>query len=399
MSEGDDGKVERIREKLYLPDNLISLNAGSWGPLCRAARRAIEEAYRDEAASRGDDPDAMRAAGSGLARYSRVIDEAKGVLSGFLGCAPGEVALCDSSTTAMNIFLWGFEFHRGDEVIAGSLENPAAFVPLRVLAERRGVRLIVAEQGNGEVDAVEAVSKAMTPRTRMILMSDVNYATGARVNLRVMSEVAHERDVLILADGIQAVGTVPVNVKELGVDGYALSRHKFLCGPDGAGVLYVDRDVIPRVKPTYSGVFTDSGHGMGGELALWGTAQRYEVSTRPLPVISGGTAAVRWLTEEVGWSYIFERNRGLYWDLWGRLDEVKGVELISGREQNSLMTFAVEGVPPSEVVAKLRESYIFGRAIGVTEPEGVRLSVGFWNRWSDLEIIVEALESIAEDGG
>jgi L-cysteine/cystine lyase len=388
-------KISYVRRELNLPDETIAVNAGSWGPLCSAARRAIKEGYETAAKSRGDDPGYMREKGSGLVRYDEVIGEAKEELGGFLNCSPDEVALCDSTTTAMNIFLWGYDFQPGDEVVVGSLENPAALVPLRVNAMRRGVKLAFAELGNGERDATEAIADAISPETRMVLISDVNYASGSRVDLRAISRVAHEEDILVLSDGIQAVGTRPVDVKELGVDGYALARHKFLCGPDGAGALYVREEALSRIHPTYTGVFSASGHGMGDGVTLMETAQRYEVSTRPLPVILGGTACLRWLGDEVGWSYVFGRCRELYNGLWDRLSDVSDVTLFSERDQSSLLTFSVQGVEPRDVVSKLRERNIFTRTISVTEPVGVRLSIGFWNRESDLDAIANAVSAVA----
>ena len=395
MTGIDSERLHELREELYMPDDLIAVNAGSWGPLCRASREAIKAGYAAEAGARGDDPEGMIEARGGLTRYSETIDLAKDALARFMNCSPREVALCDSSTTGMNVFLWGYDWKPGDEIVAGSLENPAAIVPLRVISKRRGVNLTLVDQGNGEVDSVEAIGDAITDKTRMILISDVNFAMGSRVDLKEISRLAHESDVLVLVDGIQAVGTQPVDVRAFGVDGYAMGRHKFLCGPDGAGALYVSEEALGKIDATYTGVFSDSEHGMAEELMLMDTAQRYEVSTRPLPVIDGGTACLEWIQEEVGLPNIFERSRKLYNDLWEMLDEINGVEMISKQHQRCLMTFFVEGVDPGEAVARLREKKVFTRTIVLTRPQGIRLSIGFWNRESDLEAISTAVKGIA----
>ncbi len=62
------------------------------------------------------------------------------------------------------------------------------------------------------------------------------------------------------------MGTGNIDVKQLAVDGYAMARHKFLCGPEGAGALYVREDVLPKINPTFSGLFSDGGHGMAPEM-------------------------------------------------------------------------------------------------------------------------------------
>jgi len=386
--------LEKIRKQLHLRNELIAVNAGSWGPLCEAARRAISKGYLEEAASRGDDPELMKTMG-GLGRYDSVVKDAKKVLGRFLSCQPEEVALCDSSTTAMNIFMWGIDWKPGDEILTGSLENPAASIPMKILCERHGVKLNVIDQHYGEHDLTKHFCEAVNPKTRMLLISDVNFATGGRVDLSTISRAAHDTGALLLADGIQAVGTSQVDVHSLGVDGYAMSRHKFLCGPDGGGALYVRKEAMEHVKPTYSGVFSSADHGASEKIALSPTAQRYEVSTRPLPVIEGGTAAVNWIMDDVGLLFILRHTLELYQDLWDRVSGISGVQVLSGRNQRSLLSFTVNGIEPKTVVEKLRDELIFTRVIEATLPHCVRISVGFWNRDSDIERIEVTLRRIA----
>ena len=384
-------KLDNIREQLYLSDDLIAVNAGSWGPLCEASRKAIADGYREEADSRGESIEYMKGIGSGLNRYSNVLSDARDVLGGFLGCDSSEVAMCDSTTTGMNIILWGYDWKKGDEIIAGGYENNAAMVPLAVLARRMGVKVKYADlSGSFSKNLSEEISRD----TKMVLISDVNYVTGSRVDLQSVSDVAHDAGVLVIADGIQAVGTVPVDVKKLGVDGYAMARHKFMCGPDGAGGLYVNRDVFDVIHPTFSGVFTDAAHG-SGELRPVDSAQRYEVSTRALPVIQGGVAAVKWLTEEVGLEYVYDKSEMLYRKLWKGLKTTDGVELISGENQSSLLSFRVKGMASGDVSLRLRDWNIFTRTVGIIEPAPVRVSLGFWNRKSDVDKIVDAVGEIA----
>ena len=388
-------QIAYVRNELHLDDRIVAVNAGSWGPLSQAARTAMANGVQDEANSRGDDPEAMRDGAMGLLRYQGPIDDAKAEVARFINCSPDEVALSDSSTTAMNYFLWGYDFEPGDEIIAGSLENPAAGVPLWIVAERRKLVLRYADVGNGEKDSVEAVRAQITPKTRMILISDVSFATGARVDLKGISELAHRHNVLVVADGIQAVGTHPVDVQDLGVDGYALARHKFLCGPDGGGALFVRKSVFDRILPTYAGVFSDAAHGGSGKLVYMDTAQRYEVSTRPIPVIMGATAALRWIADDVGWDFVYQRTAENYTKLYGSLAGISKVQMLSGPKQAGLITFAIEGVQPGDIVPLLRDQYIFGRTIVVTQPQAVRLSIGMWNLDSDLQRIAEVVSDIA----
>lgn len=391
LQNEEDEKLLYARQELGMVNDVIAVNAGSWGPICRAAHNKLKEVYDADYAARVSAPDEYYSG-----HYTDHLEDARVELGKFLNCSPREIGLCESSTVGLNIFLWGVDYEPGDEIIAGSLENPAAGVPLWVVTKRRKLKLVFADQGNGEKDATQAIQDAITPKTKLILISHVSFSNGNRVDLKSISRLAHEKDILVLVDGIQAVGTGLVDVKQLEIDGYAMARHKFLCGPDGAGALYVNKDILDRVNPTFTGVFSDVGHGMTGKLDIWPNAQRFEVSTRAIPVFMAGTECLKWLRDDVGWNYVYEntfRKRNL---LWSMLSKVKGVRMISLPDQESgLVTFAIPGVDPTDIMNKFKQAKIACRTIIVTNPNGVRVSIGFWNRNSDLEEIARQAKTIA----
>jgi len=224
---------DALREALGLADHVLAVNAGSNGPLCQAAWNAIEETYLID----------RRPGSPETPGYIELYDELTGrdrrEVARLLNCEPDAIAMCESTTVGMNILLWGLDFAPGDEILTTSLENIAALVPLRVLAQRTGAELRTLELGYGEIDVSAAFEQQVTAKTRLVLASDVNYATGARLDLTGLCTVAHEHNVLLFADGVQAAGTCPIDVRASGVDGYAIARHKFLCGPASAGALYV----------------------------------------------------------------------------------------------------------------------------------------------------------------
>jgi len=390
----NEEKLGYIRNQLNLSNDILAVNAGTWGPLCKATINAIKNDYEKEVRIRHIN---ARECMKGMIN---TIDEDRNVVAKFINCSPEEVALCESTTTGMNIFMWGYEFNPGDEIITGSLENPGALVPLWIIAKRKNLKLTFADLGNGEKDATEAIKKVLSPKTKMILISDVNFATGHRVDLKAISQVAHERGIILLADGVQAMSTSPIDVKELGIDGYTLARHKFTCGPNGAGALYVKKEILDQIQPTFSGLFSDSEHGMSGKLMVENNAKRFEISTRPFHALVGGTAAMKWLTEEVGWDFIYDRIGTLRTQMWDYLNDIEGVHLHSPRTNGGgLITFYIDGLEPEEIVAYLNERKIFVRTIIVTKPQAVRMAIGFWNRESDLERISKIVNTkIANKG-
>lgn len=381
-------ELERVRRSLRLPDDVLAVNAGSWGPLAEPVKRAIQAFAETTGEARYDTEYFAR-------HVLGCLDEDRAAVARFIGAVPEEIALTESTTTALNIFLWGLDLRRDDEIVFGSLENSAARVPLQVVAQRRGCKLVCADVGNGGADAPDAIARALTPRSRVVLISDVDFACGERVDLRAVCEVAHAQGALVLADGVQSMGTVPIDVRATGVDAYAVARHKFMCGPDGAGALFVRKEILSDIAPTFSGVCSDVDNGYSGALRIKPTAERFEVSTRAFEPYVGGTAAIRWFEEEVGPEAAYARIGNLRVRLWDALQELPRIHVLSSRDpRGALTTFHVDGLDPDVIVTALRESRIYARTIPFTTPRSVRISLGFWNRESDVEGIRDALGAI-----
>jgi len=327
--------------------------------------------------------------------YRNALEEDRSAAAGLVGCSPDEIALCESTTTAMNIVLWGLDLRPGDEIVSSRLENPAAVVPLRTVAARRGVQVRWLDFRNGSAEAALAFERAVTSRTRLLLLSDVDFAVGSRVDLGAISALAHEYGVFVLADGAQAVGTTDVDVRALGVDAYAFARHKFLCGPDGGGVLYLRQDVVSDIAPTFTGVFSDAEHGMAETEHIFVSPHRFDVSTRAVSAIAGATAATMWI-REIGIDTVARATASRRQEVRERLEAIPYVRMISPpSDEGGLLTFAIDGMTPDDLLAALARQYVYGRTVVITNPQGVRLSIGFWTRDDDVDAIERAVHRVA----
>ena len=226
----DDEKIPAIREALPSTAAGIYLNTGSAGPLPRETARAMAEAeaweLRTGRADRNYWQDGAGAAGRG-----------PGGGGGVLGTDPGRIALTHAATDGMNVATWAIDWQAGDRAVTTSLEHAGGLGPLWALRERRGVELDVADLGMGgdPASAIEAMDRAIGPGTRLVSLSHVSWATGARLPVREIAEIAHARGALVAVDGAQAVGAIPVSVEELGVDFYSVPAQKWLLGPEGIG--------------------------------------------------------------------------------------------------------------------------------------------------------------------
>src|SRR5258708_13860742 len=110
-------------------------------------------------------------------------------------------------------------------------------------------------------DPLDELRRALTPRTRAVVASDGGWSTGMVLPLRALADLTHEAGALLICDAAQACGMIPSQVYDLGVDAYACSGQKWLCGPDGTGALFIRADRMPDIHLSYA-VYTAVRYGM-----------------------------------------------------------------------------------------------------------------------------------------
>jgi L-cysteine/cystine lyase len=383
---GYDRKIDHIRRQMPATQNCIYFNIGWASPM----PVPVDEAIRGQAQR---ELTLGRVGPAATAAREEAMVRARAAVARVIGASPEEIALTFSATEAMNIVVWGLDWQEGDELISTNLENPAGLMPLYMVRERKGVKLHLVDLHYGEVDAVEAIAAAITPRTHLIMFSEVTYSTGALLPVRRIVELAHENDILVLVDAAQSCGAIPVKVHENGADFYAISGHKWLCGPEGTGALYVRRDRWETIAPTYVGVYSDVQHGLGGGLNLQPNARRFEGSTRNYPNLVGQEAGILWLEGEVDFPWAMERIAGLMHRARQLLGDVKGLSILTPPEAGGLLSFAIAGIDAEDLDSKLAQQRIFTR--WVDEPRCVRISLGFYNTEEELERLTEVLQASA----
>lgn len=388
--------IGALRLQLGLDSECVAVNAATWGPLCRAAVEQMAAFTRDSVAR-------ARNWHSHVERILETLSVTRATMAATLGAKRQEVALCESTTVGINIVLWGMALSPGDEVVYSDWENPAAVIALWNFARQRGVVLRCAQLSKTDQTPVSAFEAHINSRTRLFVVSDVNYVTGARTDLTGLSQLARSNEIFVLADGAQALGAVPIDVNELGVNAYAVSCHKFACGPDGAGALFIREDSQHRVSPVFAGVCSTTLLTAKAPTApsegfqLLDTAERYEVSTRSIEAYVGGAGALRWLSDEVGLQFAFARTRILRQALREKLEALDNVAVVSPKTAGGgSLTFRPLSMPAKVVVERLEAAHIHSRCIEATSPNSVRLSVGFWNRDEDIDVIASCVQHLLE---
>ncbi len=384
-------KLARIRAEMPVTENAAYLNTGTSGPLSKQTIAILtEENTRELMNGRAD-----------MKSYVRLSTAKAGLRQAFAdltGATPAEIALTHHTTEGMNIVSHGLNFQPGDEIITTTLEHEGGLLPLYVLKQRRGVTVKTVDLMNVADDAeiVRRLEAAISPRTRLLVFSHVAWNTGQRLPLAEISAMARRHQVLTLVDAAQSVGAIPLDLPASGVDFYAMPGQKWLCGIEGTGALYIRRERLGMLSPTFIGYASLEDSSMfdyDGAFMLAAGARRFEVGTVDRPGIHAMLANMRWLADEIGWEWIFERIAATATMTFNALNSLSGVTVITPQAgQSGLITFNLDGYDPARVVTKLVRQNIIIRFLPY--PYALRVSTGFYNTESDIDRLLGALEDV-----
>lgn len=282
-AEGAGGLAESYRGFFPVVENLIYLNHAGVAPLCRPAAEAMEWLARDTLLY-------------GSLHYDRWLDAYDGVRNStarLIGADPGEIAIVKNTSEGISTIATGMEWRPGDKVVAFKEEFPANFFPWKRL-EAQGVDV----EWLSFCDPLERIDEACRG-ARLLAISFVQYLSGYRVDLEALGEICHRRGCLFVVDAIQGLGAFPVDVRRARIHALAADGHKWLLGPEGCGILYVQREVQDQVEPQEFG-WTNTAHYAdyaSRDMTLRAEAGRYECGTLNTIGCFGLRAAIDFLLD------------------------------------------------------------------------------------------------------
>ncbi|HLF93605.1 MAG TPA: cysteine desulfurase [Planctomycetota bacterium] len=338
---------------------------------------------------------------------TRLFEDARVKVQRFLNAAdPKEIVFVRGATEAINLVAQSFArptMKAGDEVLVTHMEHHSNIVPWQMLRDEKGAVLRVApidDRGDLRMDEFE---KLLTPRTKLVSVAHVSNALGTVNPVKRIVSLAHDRRIPVLLDGAQAAPHLPVDVRDLDCDFYALSGHK-LFGPTGIGVLYGKASLLEAMPPWQG----------GGDMILSVTFEKtrynhlphkFEAGTPHIEGAIGLGAAIDYL-QKLGMETIRSYEDDLLDHGTKVLSQVPGLRMIgTAREKAGVLSFDLEGVHPHDVGTILDQEGIAIRtghhcAQPVMERFGVpataRASLAFYNTKEELDLLARGLRKVSD---
>lgn len=321
-------------------------------------------------------------------RWAKRIEEVRRLFAALVHADAEEIAFVGNTSEGLSAVAAGLDWREGDGVLLAKPDFPTNIYPWMNL-ERKGVKVYHFERDGGRF-SIEEVDKALRPRTRLLSVSSVDFATGFLCDLEALGEFCRRKGLLFCVDAIQSLGLIPMDVKKYGIHFLASGGHKWLLSSMGCGGLFVSRDVDNLVHPVQVGwksVVQEEAF-FQIQFDLKPDALRFEPGTMNVAGIYALGAAIELLMEvdiEKACDQVMALNDLLYEGLKERKAQI--VTPMGANERSGILSF----IPSTD--SKSLYDFLTKEMIRVSvRNQMIRLSPHFYNNKDDIERFFQALD-------
>jgi selenocysteine lyase/cysteine desulfurase len=371
---------DQIRALFPITERAVYLNHAAVSPPPISTIEAVRAQLRDVAEN-------------GSLNYRNWVatkERARRLAADMIGARPEQVAFVRNTSDGLSTVANGLRWRTGDNVVTFRNEFPSNIYPWLRVREAFGVEVRMCEEREGRIDLDDLIG-LIDERTRIVAISQVQYASGFRADLERLGRAARAHDALLVVDVIQAMGVIRTNVGVELIDVAAGAGHKWLLTPEGVGILYLSDRARSLVEPTlvgwtsvpqpedYSNFEQEWNHG----------TLAWETGTGPTALIHGLEASLKLLTE-TGVERIAAYLEQLTDYLCERLSK-RGYQIVSSRRTGEKSQIVCvrnnRGLTPMALYAHLKQRNI------ITAPRGDRLRIAphLYNTREEIDALVDAL--------
>lgn len=380
---------EPFRQLLPAANQYIYLNSAGCGPLPKPVWEGMQSVFRymyEEGQIKVQVHDEL----------FEMLERAREDIARFIHASKEEIFFVRCIAEGLNTVDYMLDLGPGDEVMVSDQENPASLLPFFAAEKIRGfhTRKFHAEGTYEEI--LDHFSEGLTEKGKLAVFSHVLHALGTKLPVKELCAIAREKGILTAIDGAQAAGNAEIDVKLIGCDFYILSCHKWLCGPEGIGAVYVREDLIPKLRVPFGGVGMQENFDLAqNTIELRKTARRFEYGGKHIPMYTAFSTTIR-LAETIGIRSIVQRQKALNaycrQQLTAWVPEAKIISPEDPRLMTGIFAFTIPGIHHRDLVKKAWEEegmIIQYRTINLyTKEEGIRISNNWFVREDEIDTMV-----------
>lgn len=371
---------EQIRSQFAVTEKYAYLNSAAVSPLPAVAVEAVLSQLKDVSQN-------------GAANFNDWVDtknRARSLVAEMLRVKSEQIAFMRNTSDGFSSIANGIKWRSGDNIITFEHEFPANFYAWRRIRDAYGVELRLCPERDGRIDLDEFISM-IDLNTKIVSISAVQYASGFRADLERIGRAAKAVDALFCVDIIQGFGAMPFDLPAQYVDAACSASHKWLCAPEGCGILYLSDRARERIEPTSVGWisvetpwnFEDREQPFKSTALAWesgtGSSALFYGLEQSLKLLNntGATAITAYLSDLT--DYMCDRLGGTEYEIVSSRKPAERSAIVCIRHNN--------GLHANEIAAMLEKTNV------VISPRGnrVRIAPHFYNNREDIDRLVDAL--------
>jgi selenocysteine lyase/cysteine desulfurase len=357
----------------------IYLNHAGTGPLSTRVLETLSDHFRERSSGMID---------SYTLDIKKVVECKKAARQLINAESHDRIAFLLNTSDGINLIASALPWKTGDRVLLNDMEFPANVYPYLHL-KRFGVETDFLQNVDGRITP-EMVEDALSPKTRVVALSAVQFQTGFRADLRSIGHICRQRGIVFVVDAIQAVGAVQIDVQAMNIDALSAGCQKWQMAPHGVAMLYVSAELQARMQQQYLGwlAVEDPWDFYDLTQAPSSTARRFEGGSLNMPGIWGATAALMTLCEH-GITNIESHILALSRILIDGLQNIDGATLITPTAAHDHAGIVTIRLPPAVNQKKIIEAFAQAQIAAAVRHGTIRFSPHFYNTPDEIETALE----------
>ncbi|WP_213411750.1 aminotransferase class V-fold PLP-dependent enzyme [Staphylococcus epidermidis] len=326
--------------------------------------------------------------------FQKKLDFLRKGVANIIGSLSEEITITDNTTMGINIVLNGINLQKDDEVVTTNMEHLASISPLLNLKERKGVvikEIEVQEEGF----KLEKLDRLFTKQTKLVVISHIFWKTGEVIPIKKVINLAHSKGIKVLVDGAQAVGSYPVDVRDLNVDFYCFPAHKWLYGPEGLGFLFVKKSIRNQLNTVFSGISSFEYFNNYNDFSIQDNGKKWELGTIFRPSVIGMINVLNYLFDHLSLEHINYKTIFLNGYMKELISEISNIKICSNNNYNIFTLILPKNINSKLLKEHLEKNSIFTKDI--QDINALRISLSFINDKSDIQILLKNILEYMEE--